>query len=65
MDDFEKYIELILNMSLDCKMGGITRDTYLANLKMIIKQIETSAATAASNEETAQQDQPRSGAEAG
>jgi len=36
----EKYIDLIMSMSLSFKMGDITKETYLTNLKMMVGQME-------------------------
>lgn len=35
--EFLKYVDLLMSMSVDYKMGGITRETYESNLRMIIE----------------------------
>jgi hypothetical protein len=43
MDDkeFEKYVELIASMSIDyMTKGELTKETYINNLKLILKNLE-------------------------
>jgi len=40
MDDFNKYVELIMSMSLSVLTCDIDRETYLANLAMTNKQMD-------------------------
>jgi len=37
--EFQKYLDLLMSMSLDCKMKGITKETYINNLKMITSNL--------------------------
>jgi hypothetical protein len=38
--EFKKHIELLLSMCTDYLMGGLTRQTFVSNLRMIIKNLE-------------------------
>jgi len=39
--EFKKYVELITSMSIDFTLKGkLTKETYISNLKMIIKIVE-------------------------
>ena len=37
--EFRKHIELIISMSTDFLMNKLTKETYLANLKMITRKL--------------------------
>jgi hypothetical protein len=37
-----KYVDLIISMSVNYKMNGITWETYVSNLNLITKQLEES-----------------------
>jgi len=37
--EFKKYIEAIIGMCVDYLMNGISRETLVANLKLLIKQL--------------------------
>lgn len=37
--EFDKYMDLIMTMTLDVKRGGISTECYLSNLEMMIKSI--------------------------
>lgn len=37
--EFDKYMDLIMSMTLDVKRGGISTECYLSNLEMMIKSI--------------------------
>jgi len=39
-DDFLDYVGCISSMCIDVIAGGITRQTFLSNLKIIIKKLE-------------------------
>jgi hypothetical protein len=36
-EELEKYVDLLMSMSVDFKMGKISKDTYLTNLKLLVK----------------------------
>ena len=36
-DEIDKYLDMIASMSIDCRMGGITIETYLYNLKTALE----------------------------
>jgi len=38
--ELEKYVDLIMSMSLDVKMGKLTEETYLNNLKMLVEVLK-------------------------
>jgi len=38
--EIRKYIKLIMTMTMDCIMDGITVRTYITNLKAMILHIE-------------------------
>ncbi len=38
--EFEKYVKLIMSMSTDYLMGGLSQKTYISNLIMISKQLD-------------------------
>jgi len=40
MSEYEKYLDLIMSMSLSAKMENITKETYLMNLEMILKNLQ-------------------------
>ena len=37
--DFQKYLQLIMSMCIDCMSGGISKKTFIANLKFITNQL--------------------------
>jgi len=39
-EELEKYVDLLMSMSLDLKMGNISKETYLTNLKMLVECID-------------------------
>jgi|WetSurMetagenome_2_1015567.scaffolds.fasta_scaffold1885488_1 hypothetical protein len=39
-EEIKKYLVMIAAMSVDCSFGGITFETYLANLKAVIPVME-------------------------
>ena len=39
-DQQMKYVKLVSTMAIDCLMGGITYQTFLANLDMIVMQLQ-------------------------
>jgi hypothetical protein len=39
-DKFKSYLRMILSMTTDCLMGGITFDTYMSNLRMALKNMD-------------------------
>jgi hypothetical protein len=38
--DYRKHLELLITMTFDCLQLGITRETYEANLEMLVKAIK-------------------------
>lgn len=41
MNELQKqYVKTVATMSTDCLMGGITYQTFLANLDMIVMQLQ-------------------------
>jgi len=38
-EEIDKYVDMIMSMSLDYKMGGISMETYLSNLKLCIESM--------------------------
>jgi hypothetical protein len=42
--EIKKYLKLILTMTMDCIMEGITVRTYITNLKAMIAHIESAGA---------------------
>lgn len=38
-EELEKYVDLIMSMSLSLKMNQIDEATYLTNLELIVKSI--------------------------
>ncbi len=34
-EEFKRYVEMIMSMSLDYQSGGIDRGTFTANLKVV------------------------------
>lgn len=38
--EYDKYMDLIMSMTLDVKRGGISTECYLNNLKLMIERIE-------------------------
>jgi len=38
--EFEKYVDMIMSMSLDYKMGGLRREVYLNNLKLALERMD-------------------------
>ena len=38
--ELEKYVDLLMSMSLDFKMGKISEELYLNNLKMLVECID-------------------------
>ncbi len=41
-EEFDKYVKLIMSMCTDYLMGGITKETFISNLKMISEQLNDS-----------------------
>ena len=39
-DEQRKYVELVASMSVDCLNEGITYETFLSNLEMIVMQLK-------------------------
>ena len=39
-NSFSKYVDLIMSMGLNYKMGSITKETFLANLEMILNAMQ-------------------------
>jgi len=33
-DEFGKYLDMIMSMSLDCHQGGLSKEAYLTIIKM-------------------------------
>lgn len=38
--EYQKFLDLIASMTLDAKMGGISQETYVGNLEMIVGKME-------------------------
>lgn len=38
--ELEKYVDLIMSMSLEVKMDGISEETYLYNLEIMLQSIK-------------------------
>ena len=38
-EEFDKYMDCILSMTMDVKRGGISSECYLNNLKLIVKNL--------------------------
>lgn len=38
--ELEKYVDLIMSMSLEVKMDGISEETYLYNLEIVLQSIK-------------------------
>ncbi len=39
-EEFWEHVKLIMSMCLDCLQGGITKETFIANLLMLAKLLE-------------------------
>jgi hypothetical protein len=40
-EELEKYVDLLMSMSVDFKMGNLSKETYLNNLKMLVTCIDS------------------------
>jgi len=39
-EEFDRYVDCIMRMCLDYKMGGITKETLIQNLKYVMIIVE-------------------------
>ena len=39
-NEFKKYVELIMSMCTDYLMDGLTKETFISNLDLIIKNLK-------------------------
>lgn len=42
-EEFKNYLNMVISMSLDCLRGGITRETYVANLEGVVTNLKKSS----------------------
>ena len=42
--EFQKHLSMIQTMTLDCQTGGITKETYISNLSMVVENLKESPA---------------------
>ena len=35
-EEMKKYLDMIASMAIDCRMGGITEETFVSNLEACI-----------------------------
>jgi len=39
-DEYKKYLDLILSMTVEAKQEGITQETYIANLEIVLYNLK-------------------------